>query len=1007
MPKDLIKNIHKYEFREVAFKQLMQNRIHKVLIVCSNYDYYMLEEDGRIDERIFNEYTDLNLRYPPSLLQANSAKNAIKVLENEKIDLVITWLDISSSKSFETSNLIRKKFPEVPIAALSHFSSELRKNLDRVGTGTIDHVFHWNGNADIFLAIIKLFEDRMNAENDIGKIGVKAILLVEDSLQFYSLYLPMMYKIILKQTRSLMSEGLNEHRRMMLMRGRPKIILATNYEEGIGIFQKYRSNLLGVISDVTYKKAGVKDSQAGFDFLKFVRKEDRYFPFLIQSSEEKNKKKALELKGKFLYKYSKTLGVELKNYITKYFSFGDFEFWDPKQLKVLAKAKNLQEFQKALEFVSVDSIIYHSIRSEYSKWLRSRALFPLANLFSRVEYESFDNPEDVRDFLLKSIKAYRKYRSSGVISKFDRKTYDEYLGFARVGDGSIGGKGRGLAFIDSFIKSHRLSNKYDNVTISIPRTVVISTSIFDEFMEQNELLEFVVEDLDDAIILKKFISKPLPEKVLKDIKTFLSTTNRPIAVRSSSVLEDSHYHPFAGVFSTYMVPNTDKINALKNVSNAIKSVFASSFFKNSKAYNKATSHTIEEDKMAVILQELTGKTYDDVYYPTISGVARSINFYPIGNEKPNEGIVNIAIGLGEIIVGGGSSLRFSPYHPKNVLQLSSPETVKRETQKYFYALELNAGNFEISTSEAFNKRKISIRQAKNHGSLKYVASTYDLQNNVIRPGILYEGIRVITFDNILKYDTFPLAEILQELLRIGQREMRNPIEIEFAINLDVPKDKHRIFSVLQIRPIVESNEVSNKLPETIEKNDTIIYSESALGNGNYTDIKNLVYVKPETFNSSNTKEIALAVDKINKTFEESGEKYILIGPGRWGSRDPWLGIPVIWSQISSAKVIVESGLNDYRIDPSQGTHFFQNLTSFKVGYLTINPFIDDGYYDLDFLNNQKPVFEDNFLKLIKFNEPLSIVINGKKNRAAIFKPGYKMNQNSDPDIEELPPEGFM
>lgn len=1000
-------DIKRYDFEEVAFGNLMQKRINKILIICSNYDYYMLEEDGRIDERIFDEYTALNLRYPPSFFHANSAKRAIKILEADKIDLIITWLDIGNNQTFEASKQIKEAFPKISIMALSHYSSLLRKKLEKEKTGIIDLVFHWNGNVDIFLAIIKLQEDRMNAEKDINEIGVKAILLVEDSMKFYSRYLPIIYKIIFNQTRAFMSEGLNDYRKMMLMRGRPKILLATNFEEGKELFEKYKENLLGVISDVNYFREGKRDPEAGFRLLTYVRGYERYFPFLIQSSDINNEKETLELNGKFLYKYSETLEEDLKNYINQYFSFGDFEFWDPVQGKVLAVAKDLTGLQKALYEVPTESIIYHSKRSEYSKWLRSRALFPLANLFSNVEYDDFDDAEQVREFLIGSIKMYRIFRSRGVISKFDKNTYDEYSGISRIGDGSLGGKGRGLAFIDSFLKRNKLFNKYEGIQISIPRTVVLGMDVFDEFMEANRLIKFVAKSNNDQEILEKFVSKPLPRWAFEDIKAFLNVTDKPIAIRSSSILEDTYYQPFAGIFSTYMVPNTNKERMVEMVTQAVKSVMASAFFEGSKAYLNVTNHTTEESRMAVILQEVTGKQYNEVYYPNVSGVARSINFYPIGSEQPIEGIANIAMGLGEIIVGGGQSLRFCPYHPKKVLQLSTPGSAQRDTQQHFFAIDMDPESYKVSLSEDINKKKLTIRNAEKHGSLKFVASTYDLQNNTIRPGVMQDGIRVITFDNILKYNTFPLAEILQDLLRIGQREMRSPIEMEFAINLDVPPGEPKTFSFLQIRPIVESNESLTKLPENFKLEDTIIYSESALGNGNYNNIRDFVYVKPDTFNSSNTRQIAAAVEQLNKKFMERERPYILVGPGRWGSSDSWLGIPVIWPQISSAKIIVESGLKDYRIDPSQGTHFFQNLTSFQVGYLTINPFLNDGYFDVDYLNRQEAVYEDVYLRHICFDEPLTIIIEGKENKAAIFKEGYTIADTvSDQKfLEELPPEG--
>jgi len=999
-------DIQSYRFEELSFKQLMQNRIHNILIVCSSYDYYLLEEDGRIDEQIFNEYTALNLRYPPSFIHASSSEKALSLLESENIDLVITWVD-ANKKSFEITKDLKGKYPELPVVALSHYSEELRKMLNDDQSVAADFVFHWNGNINIFLAIIKLVEDRMNAEKDINEIGVNAILLVEDSLRFYSQYLPVIYKVVLKQTESFIHEGLNQHRKMISKRGRPKILLATNYEEGIALFEKYKTNLLGVISDVSYFKGGIKNENAGFLFLEYIRKNNPYFPVLMQSSDIKNKKIASNYNAEFLYKYSDTLGHDIKKYIIKYFSFGDFEFWDSKQQKVVKKVKDLRKFQKALSNISSDILVYHAKRNDFSRWLQSRALFSLARIFSKIDFKDFNNDKELCEFLSKSVRAFRIERARGVIAKFEKEHYDEYLIFSRIGDGALGGKGRGLAFIDMFLKKHRLSHTFKDVTISIPRTVVLSTDVFDDFMEENDLFTFVAQTIDDEAILKEFISKPLPKYVLEDIKAFLETLETPVAIRSSSVLEDSLYQPFAGIFATYMVPNTNIEKLLLMVSNAIKSVMASAFYKNSKAYIKATSHSIEESKMAVILQEVIGKEYEDVYYPNISGVARSINVYPIGSEKSEEGIANIALGLGEIIVGGGRTLRFSPAHPKKILQLSNPGTAQRETQKVFYGLDTNPESYHVSMREEVNKKRVSLRKAKNHGSLKFVASTYDIQNNTIRPGIMHDGIRVLTFDNVLKYNTFPLADILKELLKIGQLEMQNPIEIEFAIKLDVPKGEPKQFSFLQIRPIVEQDSFSNLLSDNLKLSDTIIYSESALGNGKYENITDVVYVKPSCFDKAKTEEIALAVENINNQFEDIGKKYILVGPGRWGSSDSWLGIPVKWSQISSARVIVESGLEDYRIDPSQGTHFFQNLTSFKVGYLTINPFINDGFFDVAYLDKQDAIYEDTFLRHIQFKEPLTIIIEGKSNKAAIFKEGYEIPNANDIEIEETSQEGFL
>ena len=986
-------NLITYEFEDLAYKQLMQKRINNILIICSSYDYYLLEEDGRIDELIFDEYIALNLRYPPNFMHAGSRLEAMDMLHHYQIDLVITWVN-NITRSYDIAHHVKNAYPDLPIAALSHNSEELRKMLREEKSNDIDFVFHWSGNTDIFLAIIKLVEDRMNAEKDIIQVGVKAILLVEDSLRFYSQYLPLIYRVVFEQSEAFAQDSLNAHRKMMIKRGRPKILLATDYESGIEIFCKYKDSLLGVISDVTYYKDGKINKSAGFLFAKHVRKQKPDMPILIQSSEITNKERAGKAKLKFLLKHSETIGHDITKFITKYLSFGSFNFYCPVKKKIIRKAKNLHAFQKAISEVSLESLVYHAKKNDFSKWLRARALFPLAKLFSQIEYEDFTEEDHVRKFLIESVRAFRIYRSRGVIAKFDKSLYDASMIFSRIGDGALGGKGRGLAFIDMILQKHKLTYRYDGIKISIPRTVVISTEVFDEFMKRHNLFNYVAQDHTDEEILNKFISKPLPGWATENIKAFLKTVDTPVAIRSSSVLEDSLYQPFAGIFSTYMVPWATSAVFLSMVNNAIKSVMASAFYKGSKSYIKATSHAIEESKMAVILQEVIGKEYEGLYYPNISGVARSINVYPIGNERPEEGIANIALGLGEIIVGGGRTLRFSPHHPKNIYQLSNPGTAQRETQKYFFGLDTNPKSYHESTSESVNKIKVSLRKAKNHDSLKYVASTYDLQNNRIIPGVRHDGPRVLTFDNILKYNTFPLADILIKLLHVGQIEMQNPIEIEIAVKLDVPPGESAVFSFLQIRPIVEFESIGSILNDKLDRKDMIIFSNSALGNGIYKKIQDIVYVKPDQFDKSKTKDIALMVAELNEKFEKEGKHYVLIGPGRWGSSDPWLGIPVIWPQISMAKVIIESGLENYRIDPSQGTHFFQNLTSFRVGYLTINPFINEGYYDVSYLDQKEAVYENTYLRHIHFSEALTIVIEGQNNKAAIFKESYELKEIS-------------
>jgi len=980
--------VQKYDFSDTSFNLLMQTRIHKVLLVSSNYDAYMLEEDGRIDEQIFNEYVSLNLRYPPTFIQVDTAGKAFRTLEDENIDLIILMMRVGTVDTFELAKQLKEKYPDIPIVVLTNFSREVSVRLEKEDLSGIDYVFCWLGNADLLLAIIKLIEDKMNAEYDIERIGVQAILLVEDSIRYVSTYLPNLYKIILQQSHEFQHEALNEHQQMLRLRGRPKILLATTYEEAMALYEKYKYNLLGVISDINYKREGVKDPKAGISLCEKVKIEDPNVPFLLQSSNLRFKEVADTLNAGFIHKYSKSLSIELRNFIIKNLAFGPFIFRDPDSLKEIDRANDLQEFQQKLLTLPDNSLEYHTSRNDFSKWLNARALFPIAQMFKYLQREDFDSLDEIRRFIYVAISSFRFGKGRGIIAKFDKSSFDEYLIFSRIGDGSIGGKARGLAFINTMIKKHGLFNRFQDVIITIPRTVVLSTDVFDEFMEKNDLYKIGLSDMDDKQILDRFVKAELPAWVCKDILAFLEVSRfNPIAVRSSSKLEDSHYQPFAGIYSTYMIPRTpDNKMMVGHISSAIKEVYASVYYKSSKAYMTATSNVIDEEKMGIILQEVCGNKHEHSFYPTFSGVARSINFYPIGQEKPQDGIVSIALGLGKYIVDGGITLRFSPRYPKKILQLSSPKMALRDTQKNFYALDLDLTHFVPSTDDGVNILKLKLADAEKDNVLRHVASTYDLHNNIIRDGIHESGKRIVTFTNILTHNVFPLAEILRNLLEMGQQEMNNPIEIEFAVNLGTPPGTPRIFNFLQIRPIVDTDQKSNIKLEDVKQDDALIISYSALGNGIFTDISDFVYVKPESFSASHNKKIAVNIEKINEQFTLEKKNYILVGPGRWGSTDPWLGIPTNWPQISQARVIVEAGLKDYRIDPSQGTHFFQNLTSFRVGYFTINPYMNDGYYDLDFLNRQEALFEDEFIRHIRFHEPLRILVDGKTTKGVIFKP---------------------
>jgi CheY-like chemotaxis protein len=985
---DGIIDLQKYDFTDTSFDLLMQKRIHKVLIICSNYDNYMLEEDGRIDEQIFNEYVSLNLKYPPTFVQTDNAEDAFKILSEGSIDLVIAMLSIKGTDAFALAKEIKKKYERIPIVVLTYFSREVSVKLEKEDLSAIDYVFCWLGDASLILAIIKLLEDKMNADHDIEQIGVQAIILVENSVRYISSYLPNLYRIILVQSLDFQHEALNEHQRMLKMRGRPKILLATNFEDALALYSKYKYNVLGVISDISYKRGGVLDENAGLELCKIVMADDDKVPFLLQSSSLSHRKTADEMGTGFIHKYSKSLSLELRNFIIQNLAFGPFVFRNPDTMEPIAIATDLQSLQQNILTVPDNCLEFHAGRNQFSKWLNARALFPVAQMFKYIRKEDFESMDEMRRFLYIAISSFRLGKGRGIIAKFDKSSFDEYQIFSRIGEGSIGGKARGLAFINSIIKKNKLYNKFPDVLITIPRTVVLSTDAFDEFMEKNNLYSVALSDLTDEEILDRFIKAELPGRVYQDFYAFLAVSrNVPIAVRSSSKLEDSHYQPFAGVYSTYMIPRVpDNKLMIQMLSNAIKEVYASVYYKGSKAYMTATANVIDEEKMGIILQEVCGNRHDNVFYPTLSGVARSINYYPIGSEKAEDGIANVAFGLGKLIVDGGLSLRFSPRHPKKILQLNSPDLALKETQKSYYALDLNIESFVPSTDDGVNLLESNIRDVSNDTAMKYLASTYDYNNHMLYDGINRKGKRIISFSNILQHNQFPLADILNTLLEHGSREMNNPVEIEFAANLETPAGQPKIFNFLQIRPIVQNEQTNNLDIGKIDPLETIVWSDSALGNGIFKGIKDIVYIKPDTFNPADSKKITANIDRLNSDFLKQNISYVLIGPGRWGSADPWLGIPVKWHQISAARLIIESGLKNYRIDPSQGTHFFQNLTSFRVGYFTVNPYFNEGHYDIEWLNKQNVKYEDNYIRHVSFENPIEIIINGRLHKGVIMKP---------------------
>ncbi|MCW3807278.1 PEP/pyruvate-binding domain-containing protein [Plebeiibacterium marinum] len=923
-------------FEETAFDHLMQNRIQSVLLILSNYDAFLLEEDGRIEEQIFNEYVSLNLRYPPKFILVTTSEQALKTLERESVDLIISMLNIGGMDPYQLSKTIKNQYPAIPIVVLTPFSREVSIKLKHEDTSAIDYVFCWLGNTDILVAIIKLIEDEMNAETDILEVGVQCIILVEDSIRFYSSYLPLIYRIVLKQSKKFMAEGLNEHQKMLRMRGRPKILLARNYEEAIDLYQKYKSNLLGIISDVSFNRNGVKDQFAGVRLAKQVKRDDVYMPLVLQSSDIKVAAIAKDLKVGFLFKHSKKLLRELKSFLNYNLAFGDFIFVDPVTQREVERVSTLKELQDKLLRIPDDSLRYHFQRDHISKWLKARALFPIAEVIKNLKIEDFGSLEASKSFLYNTIVNFRISKGNRVIAQFYPDRYDKYVKFARIGNGSIGGKARGLAFLNTIINNNIGELNFENVEITIPRTAVVGTDIFEHFMDSNNLYEVALSDFSDEEILDRFVKAKLPSVSEVYLKRFISVVNNPIAIRSSSVLEDSHYQPFAGIYSTYMISNTDDIDVVvRQVADAIKCVYASVYFKSSKAYMTATMNIIDEERMGIVLQEVVGQQHENRFYPTISGVARSVNFYPIYPEKTDDGIVNVALGLGKQIVEGGVSLRFSPGYPQKSLQLSTPEYTLKDTQKTFFALDLDNHSFKPSVNDAINLLKLDAKTALKDGTLRWLGSVYDYQNNIIRDGVTFKGIPLITFANVLKYDTFPLASIVKSILAIGQREMNQPVEVEFAVDLQSASGKH-VFYPLQIRPIVETEESLKEDLLSLTPDRHLVYSTLALGNGVVDDVKDVVFVKTDGFKAANMVKMVSVIEKLNQSILNENRNYILIGPGRWGSQDPWLGIPVKWPQISGARVIVETALDGFSVDPSQGTHFFQNLTSLRVGYFNVN-----------------------------------------------------------------------
>ena len=975
----------KFILKDVTFVNLMMRRIYNVLIVANPYDAFMLEDDGRVEEKIYNEYVELGLRYPPTFTQVSTSEEAYQVLRTMNIDLVICMPGNADNDAFSVARDIKAGFPKIHCVVLTPFSHGITKRMENEDLSIFDYVFCWLGNTNLILSIIKLIEDKMNLDHDIQEGNVQMLLLVEDSIRFYSSILPNLYNYILAQSKRFSTEALNRHAATLRMRGRPKVVLARNYEEAMALYSKYSDNVLGVISDVRFPIDGVKDSEAGLKLLRNIHKDNPYLPLIVESTESANREKAEAEGFRFVDKNSKKMSIDLRAIMEEHMGFGDFIFRDPKTKAEIMRIHSLKELQDNIFKIPDDSMLYHISRNHMSRWLSARAIFPVSEYLKKITWDRLKDITAHREIIFDAIVQYRHMKNLGVVAVFDRMKFDAYSHFARIGEGSLGGKGRGLAFLDNIIKTHPDFNTFAGATVQIPKTVVLCTDVFDQFMEQNNLYQIALSDASDDEILRHFLHAQLPDSLIADFFTFFEAVKCPIAIRSSSLLEDAHYQPFAGIYSTYMIPYLeDKYAMLEMLACAIKGVYASVYYKDSKAYMAATSNVIDQEKMAVILQEVVGKQYDGRYYPNISGVLRSLNYYPIGDERAEDGIASLALGLGKYIVDGGQTLRVSPYHPNQILQTSELDTALRETQTRFYALDTRHVGNDFKVDDGFNILNLKVKEAERDNSLNYIASTYDPYDQVIRDGIYDGGRKVITFASVLQHGVFPLPQLLQLSMKYGAESMRRPVEIEFACNIN--QDRTGALYLLQIRPIVDSKQMLDEDVAAVPDADCILRSHNSLGHGVTEDVTDIVYVKTDDrFTASDNPTIAREIEKINKTYLDNGANYVLVGPGRWGSSDSWLGIPVKWPHISAARVIVEVTLKNYRVDPSQGTHFFQNLTSFGVGYFTVDENRGDGFFGKSELDAMPSVMETEHVRVVRFARPLKIMMDGKRQEVAVLR----------------------
>ncbi|MDI3503908.1 MAG: hypothetical protein PWP64_844 [Candidatus Cloacimonadota bacterium] len=978
---------NKFKFGEDIFHQLMQKRVRDILLVSTFYDAFIFEQDGRLSEQIFGEYRQLNLSTAPRITSVPTGAEALEKLKENSYDLVITMMRIGEIGPFDLAKEIKQLHPDLTVLLLLNVASDylIWENHEEERQ-YIDDVFLWNGDTKLFLAMVKNVEDNINVEYDTSHGLVRVILLVEDSVHYYSMFLPSLYSVIMKQTQKLIEEEVSDINKHLRMRVRPKVLLAHDYEQAVQLYEKYKEYILCVISDVRYRVEGKIDPEAGIKLIRHVMAKNRDLPMILQSSEDENEAIAQELNVHFLNKNSKHLFKDLREYMVFSLGFGNFIFRNP-QGEIIDEASNIAEFEEKILKIPVESLEFHSKFNHFSNWLIAHGEIQIAKKIRPMKIEDFESRDELRQFLYHIFRTVRIEKNRGKIINFDAVSLSEMNQIIRLTGGSLGGKGRGLAFLNALLCTMDYEKKFENTSISLPSTAIIGTNEFDQFIERNNILESIQGKSDEEID-KLFIEGQLSEILVKRLEIYLDAVKYPIAVRSSSLLEDSQAQPLAGVYRTFMLPNNhrDKMHRLRQLMDAIKLVFASVYLSDARNFLDSLNFKAEEEKMAVIIQETVGcLNGDKYYYPHISGVAQSYNFYPTSHMQHADGIANIALGLGKSVVEGKLNYRFCPRYPD--LDMLPPEEMMRNSQKEFYALNLANNDFDLLGGEEITLSKLTLKDAEKHGTIRYLASVWDYENFRLTDNLQERGLKVLTFSSILKYNYFPLAKIVEELLEIGEIALGIPVEIEFAVNLDDKKSlTHKpTFYILQIRPLSVSTDAYQIETDKLDKSELLMYTEHGMGNGIIEDLRDVIYLDPNTFDKTMTQEMQTEIEKFNNKMAKEGKHYILIGPGRWGSRDKFLGIPVRWPQINRAKVILETGLRDFIVEASQGTHFFHNLVAMNVGYFTIPYVSQTDFVDLDWLLNQPHCEKGEYFVHIEFDHPLVVKMDGRTGTAVIHK----------------------